>query len=54
MLQLHGQMTQAGILHDFTHNGPAVHSWSGGWLENAVASLDANAPRVALTNINVR
>jgi S-formylglutathione hydrolase FrmB len=43
MLQLHQQMLQADVMHTWLARGRRPHSWNGGWLEDAVASLNANA-----------
>ncbi len=46
MVQLSPQMSQAGILHTFVQGGSRAHHWASGWLDGAVASLDANATLV--------
>ena len=43
MARLGDRMTQAGVLHTFVRSGPRRHHWASGWLETAVAWLDANA-----------
>ncbi len=43
MIQLHSQMVKAGVRHTWAWGGQRTHSWNSGWLEGAVASLDANA-----------
>jgi S-formylglutathione hydrolase FrmB len=43
MARLDDQMTRAGVLHTFVRSGSRRHHWASGWLEAAVAWLDANA-----------
>ncbi len=43
MAALHTQMGQAAVLHTWVAGGTRNHSWSSGWLNGAVGSLDANA-----------
>ena len=43
MIQLHDQMLNANTLHTWVRGGPRIHSWYSGWLEGAVAALNANA-----------
>jgi S-formylglutathione hydrolase FrmB len=43
MIRLHSQMVKAGVLHTWARGGQRAHSWNSGWLEGAVAALDANA-----------
>ncbi len=52
MNQLHSQLTAAGIPHTWVAGGTRVHSWSSGWLDGAVTSLDANAAQVAPLDAN--
>ncbi len=47
MDQLHSQLTAAGIPHTWVAGGDRVHSWSSGWLDGAIAALDANASQIA-------
>jgi len=54
MAQLDTQMSQAGVLHTFANNGPRTHHWASGWLEGAVASLDAHATPVAPVDQNAQ
>jgi hypothetical protein len=42
MVRLSDQMTRAGVRHTFVQSGPRRHHWASGWLEGAVAWLDAN------------
>src|SRR6185436_2905414 len=54
MTQLNTQMTQAGVLHTFVAGGARAHHWGSGWLDGAVASLDANATVVAPVDRNAQ
>ena len=50
MDELHSQLTAAGIPHTWVAGGERVHSWSSGWLDGAVTSLDANAASTSTTS----
>ena len=54
MVQLDTQMSQAGVLHTFVQSGTRAHHWASGWLDGAVASLDANATPVAPVDPNAQ
>jgi hypothetical protein len=54
MIQLHDQMAQANVLHTWIQSGPRVHSWFSGWLEGAVAALNANASSEPSVDINAQ
>jgi len=43
MIDLHNELTAAGIPHTWVEGGVRAHSWSRGWLEGAVTGLDAIA-----------
>jgi hypothetical protein len=43
MDQLHDQLTAASIPHTWVQGAVRVHSWNSGWLDGALADLDANA-----------
>ena len=47
MIQLHNQLTAAGIPHTWVEGGVRAHSWSSGWLEGAVTGLDAMATQTS-------
>jgi S-formylglutathione hydrolase FrmB len=49
MNQLHAQLKNAGIPHTWMTGGTRAHHWSSGWLDHAVASLDANSSSTATT-----
>jgi len=42
MSKLNNQLTAAGIPHSWTRGGSRAHSWNSGWLNDAVADLDAH------------
>ena len=52
MIQLHQQLTAAGIPHTWVSGGVRVHSWSSGWLDGAVTALDANATPTSPVDTN--
>ena len=54
MIQLHDQMVNATILHTWIRGGPRIHSWNSGWLEGAVAALNANASSEPSVDINAQ
>ncbi len=43
MQALHAQLEQVGALHTWVSGGSRQHAWFSGWLDGAVASLDADA-----------
>jgi hypothetical protein len=54
MIQLHDQLVQAEIPHTWVQSGPRIHSWYSGWLEGAVAALNANASAEAPVDVNAQ
>jgi glucose/arabinose dehydrogenase len=52
MIQLHQQLTAAGIRHTWVQSGVRNHSWNSGWLDGAVTALDANATPTAPVDAN--
>jgi hypothetical protein len=43
MIALHNELTAASIPHTWVEGGARAHSWSSGWLDGAVTSIDAFA-----------
>jgi glucose/arabinose dehydrogenase len=54
MIQLHNQMTSAAVLHMWLAGGPRTHAWYSGWLEGAVAALNANASSDSYMDVNAQ
>ena len=54
MIQLHNQLVQAGVLHTWVQGGQRAHGWFSGWLDGAIAALDANATVDAPVDVNAQ
>src|SRR5262245_7679621 len=43
MIRLHELFMKTGVVHTWVQGGKRAHGWFSGWMDGAIAGLDANA-----------